>query len=75
MEDRIKMMLPHLNESQKRLYLASEALSYGYGGIAEVMRITGVARNTKKRGIEELESGEDLGEIRVRRHGVVDENS
>ena len=63
------MMLPELNERQKRLFLASEAISYGRGGIAEVMRITGVSRNTIKRGIEELNSREDLGENRVRRYG------
>jgi hypothetical protein len=51
------MMLLQLNEKQKRLFLASEALSYGRGGIAEVIRITGFSRNTIKRGINELESG------------------
>jgi hypothetical protein len=57
MEDRIKMMLPNLNEMQKRLYLASEALTYGRGGISEVIRITGFSRNTIKRGIEEIKKG------------------
>ncbi|MDR1149328.1 MAG: hypothetical protein LBK66_11925, partial [Spirochaetaceae bacterium] len=51
MEERIKMMLPQLNEMQKRLFLAGEALSYGRGGIAEAIRITGFSRNTIKRGI------------------------
>jgi len=57
MEDRIAMMLPQLNETQRRLFLASEALAYGHGGIAEVIRISGVSRNTIKRGINELKSG------------------
>jgi hypothetical protein len=57
MEERIKMMLPFLNEMQKRLFLANEALSYGYGGVAEVIRCSGVSRNTIKRGISELKSG------------------
>ena len=57
MEERILLMLPHLNEIQKRLFLASEALAYGRGGIAEAMRISGVSRNTIKRGINELKSG------------------
>ena len=57
MEERITMMLPQLNEMQKRLFLASEALAYGRGGIAEVIRISGVSRNTVKRGINELKSG------------------
>jgi hypothetical protein len=49
MKDRIAMMLPQLNEMQKRLFLASEAIAYGRGGIAEVIRITGVSRNTVMR--------------------------
>ena len=57
MEKRIKMMLPQLNEMQKRLFLANEALSYGRGGIAEVIGITGFSRNTIKRGTNELKSG------------------
>jgi len=57
LEARIKMMLPQLNEKQRRLYLASEAITYGRGGIAEAMRHSGVSRNTIKRGIKELEKG------------------
>ena len=68
MEERIKMMLRQLNEKQKRLFLASEALSYGRGGIAEVIRITGFSRNTIKRGINELKSGVTY-DGRVRKSG------
>ena len=68
MEDRIIMMLPQLNETQRRLFLASEALSYGRGGIAEVIRISGVSRNTIKRGISELKSGVAYTK-RIRRSG------
>ena len=57
MEERIGMMMPNLNEMQKRLYLASEAITYGRGGISKVIQITGVSRNTIKRGIRELKSG------------------
>jgi len=57
MEERILMMLPHLNEMQKRLFLASEAIAYGRGGIAEVIRISKASRNTIKKGIAELKSG------------------
>ena len=31
MEERIKTMLPLLNEYQRRIFLASEAMSYGWG--------------------------------------------
>ena len=65
MEERILMMLPHLNEMQKRLFLASEAIAYGHGGIAEAMRISKVSRNTIKKGIIELNSGKTFnGKIR-----------
>ena len=62
------MMLPHLNEKQKRLFLASEAIDYGRGGIAEVIRISGTSRNTIKRGISELKNGE-MSESKVRKSG------
>ena len=65
MEERIRMMLPQLNERQRRLFLASEAIAYGRGGIAEAMRYSGASRNTIKRGIEELKRGEALpGNVR-----------
>jgi uncharacterized membrane protein YdbT with pleckstrin-like domain len=57
MEDRIKMMLPLLDEKQRRLFLAIEALAYGYGGIARVRRISGASKNTIKRGIREHKAG------------------
>lgn len=62
------MMLPHLNERQKRLFLASEAIDYGRGGIAEVIRISGASRNTIKRGISELKNRE-MSESKVRKSG------
>ena len=68
MEERILTMLPHLNEMQKRLFLANEAQAYGRGGIAEVIRITGASRNTIKRGIDELNSG-IVSDGRVRKSG------
>ena len=68
MKERIEMMLPELNERQKRLFLASEAMSYGRGGIAEAIRISGFSRNTIKRGIEELKSGTN-NDGRIRKSG------
>ena len=43
MENRIQTMLPLLDERQRRIFLASEALSYGYGGISRVSEISGVS--------------------------------
>jgi hypothetical protein len=54
MQQRITALLPHLNEAQKRLFLASEAIAYGRGGISEVERMSGVSRPTIRKGIREL---------------------
>jgi hypothetical protein len=43
---RIATMLPELNERQRRLYLATEAKSIGYGGVTRVSRISGISRVT-----------------------------
>jgi hypothetical protein len=42
---------------QKRPFLVNEAIAFGRGGIAKVIRITGVSRNTVKHGINELKNG------------------
>jgi len=67
MENRIKRMLPLLNERQKRLFLASEALSHGPGGISKVSHISGASRNTIKAGIKEHKAGANTGDY-VRKH-------
>lgn len=59
MEARMAGLLPRLNERDRRLALAAEARSWGYGGIAAVQRATGVSIPTIRRGISELEAGGD----------------
>jgi hypothetical protein len=54
LRQKLVSMLPHLNERQRRLYLAAEAKSLGYGGTAMVSRLTGVDGNTLRKGIDEL---------------------
>jgi transposase len=49
-------MLENLNERERRLYLASEALRLGYGGITQVHNTTKVSRITITRGIKELKA-------------------
>jgi hypothetical protein len=62
------VMLPHLDERQRRLYLGSEARALGHGGIAAVARAAGVAELTVSAGVAELDAGaEPLG--RARRAG------
>jgi transposase len=71
MEVRLAGLLPRLNERDRRLALAAEARSWGYGGIAVVQRATGVSRPTISRGIRELEAGEDsVPADRVRAEGA-----
>jgi hypothetical protein len=62
------VILPHLDERQRRLYLASEARSLGHGGIRAVARAAGVREATVSAGVAELDAGaEPLG--RARRPG------
>jgi hypothetical protein len=58
LENKIQTILPFLNESLKRKYLASEAIALGKGGIKIISEISGVHRNTIGAGIKEL-SGKD----------------
>jgi transposase len=70
MEARMAGLLPRLNERDRRLALAAEARSWGYGGIAAVQRATGVSIPTIRRGIGELEAGGDpVPADRVRAEG------
>ena len=64
-------MLPELNERQRRLYLATEAKSIGYGGVTRVSRISGISRVTISQGLNELEGSADSGNetVRCRRRG------
>jgi hypothetical protein len=65
MENRIQRMISLLDERQKRLYLANEALSYGRGGISLVSRISGMSRTTITKAVDELNNGDKIdGNIR-----------
>ena len=68
LENKIKRMMPKLNEKQLRQYLGSEAEALGRGGIAIIARISGKSRNTIVTGIRENRSEEDTTE-RIRRIG------
>jgi hypothetical protein len=61
-------MLPLLDERQRRLYLANEAMSYGRGGISYVSRISGMSRTTITKAVDELNSGEKI-DGKIRRSG------
>ena len=59
----------HLDERSRRLWLAAEARSLGYGGTAFVAAVTKVAKDTISDGIREL-TGEVPPAGRVRRAGA-----
>ena len=69
MEERIKTMMPLLDEKQRRIFLASEAMSYGYGGISKVSGISGVSIPTIRKGIKEIQAGQAIENGRVRQAG------
>lgn len=53
---RIETMLPLLDEWQRRIFLATEAKSYGYGGISRLSKLSGVSRVTITQGIKEIDN-------------------
>ncbi|MFF5781645.1 ISAzo13 family transposase [Streptomyces virginiae] len=62
------VLFPHLDERQRRLLMAAEARVLGHGGVRAVALAAGVSETTVRKGVFELESGEEpLG--RVRRPG------
>lgn len=62
------VLLPHLDERQRRLLMAVEARVLGHGGVRAVAQAAAVSETTVRKGVFELEAGEEpLG--RVRRPG------
>jgi hypothetical protein len=67
---RFAVLLPHLNERQQRLALAVEARLLGHGGVRAVAQVAGVSERTVRKGVVELEAGEEpFPPARVRRPG------
>jgi hypothetical protein len=67
--DRFVALAPHLGERGRRSFAAAEARSAGYGGIAAVARITGIAPSTIGRGLEELAGAVEVPAACNRRAG------
>ena len=66
---RFAVLLPHLDERQRRLAMGAEAGVLGHGGIKVVARAAGVSAVTVSRGVRDLqEGGAPLG--RARRPGA-----
>jgi Rhodopirellula transposase DDE domain len=58
-----------LDERGRRRFAAAEARSYGFGGVSVVARVTGMARSTIARGVEEIEQKPAMETGRVRKPG------
>lgn len=68
--EKINLVLPHLNEVQKRIYIASEALCMGRGGKTFLEKELGVSHNTINSGIKELGLSKKILEApRIRKQG------
>ncbi|WLQ39901.1 ISAzo13 family transposase [Streptomyces laculatispora] len=65
---KFEVLFPHLDERQRRLLMAAEARSLGHGGIRAVAQAAAISETTVRKGVFELEAGQEpLG--RVRRPG------
>ena len=58
--EKIRLVIPHMNEAQKRIYIASEALYMERGGKTLIEKELGISHNTINSGIKELKSGKEL---------------
>jgi transposase len=58
-----------LNEQQWRLYLGTEALKIGYGGISQVAALSGADWKTVQRGVKELKGERVRAQGRIRQVG------
>jgi transposase len=67
--ERYRLLGPQLNERQRRAFAASEARTFGYGGIAAAARACGLAENTVRKGLRELDE-QPLAPGRVRKPGA-----
>jgi hypothetical protein len=66
---RFEVLVPVLDEQGRRRFAAAEAVAAGPGGVSAVMRATGIARSTIRRGLDELADGDGCDGERVRRAG------
>jgi len=55
----LAVVLPHLDERQRRLVMGARARALGHGGIKMVAHAAGVSAVTVSKGVAELDSGEE----------------
>jgi hypothetical protein len=59
-EQAMQFTFAALNERQRRIYAATEALKLGHGGIGYIAELLGCHRRTVERGLNELRQAESL---------------
>lgn len=71
LKEKYTLLLPHLDEKSTRLYLASESIGLGRGGISKTSKLTGYSRVTLTAGIKELResAGTKSSERGIRKPG------
>ena len=52
--EKLDVLLPILNEQQKRIFLAAESIFLGRGGKTRIEKLAGVSHNTINKGIKEI---------------------
>ena len=65
LREKFAVILPLMNERQRRILVAVEARGYGRGGVQAVARATGMSRQTIYRGLEDLEAGAPSERVRA----------
>lgn len=68
--ERYRLLGPELNERQRRTFAASEARTFGRGGIAATARACGMSETTVRKGLRELEQEDRIDPGRIRRPGA-----
>jgi transposase len=65
---KLSIVMPHLDERQRRIVAGAEARAWGRGGIGIVARVTGMSRSTVQDAVAEIDAGVEPT-TRVRRPG------
>ena len=68
-QQQYEILRKELNEQQWRLYLGTEALKIGHGGISQVAALSGADWKTVQRGVKELKGERARAEGRIRQAG------
>src|SRR6266487_5681563 len=68
-QQQYEILRNELNEQQWHLFLGTEALKLGYGGISQVAALSGADWKTVQRGVKELKGERSRAQGRVRQVG------